>query len=210
MLLLLAALARGQPSCTYDGVDYSPLTATGHDYVANSSVYETYQFVFNVCKELAYTDKACVAGASVCERLKDGGGTGRRTDVYGNFDTGGWKTDTSGEYFPGNLAAPYTSFSGQLCQFGARFESRVYHICDRDAATPAASVVYESFYDCQVFVELRSQVACEGPPPQKFKCERGWFDSRCKPTADGSGSDLKTCKDVCELDSLAGAINVNE
>lgn len=74
----------------------------------------------------------------------------------------GWKTDTSGEYFPGNLAAPYTSFSGQLCQFGARFESRVYHICDRDAATPAASVVYESFKDCQVFVELRSQVACEG------------------------------------------------
>ena len=74
----------------------------------------------------------------------------------------GWKTDTSGEYFPGNLAAPYTSFSGQLCQFGGKLESRVYHICDRDAATPAASVVYESFYDCQVFVELRSQVACEG------------------------------------------------
>lgn len=74
----------------------------------------------------------------------------------------GWKTDTSGEYFPGNLAAPYTSFSGPLCLFGKKSESRVYHICDRDAATPAASVVYESYYDCQVYVGLRSQVACKG------------------------------------------------
>ena len=45
--------------------------------------------MFNVCKELTYTDKACVAGTSVCERLIDGGGPGRRTDVYGSFDTGG-------------------------------------------------------------------------------------------------------------------------
>jgi hypothetical protein len=164
-LLAAAAVvgnAASQPSCTYGGIDYSALTNFNDDYTVNSDFYQNYEFVFNVCKQLTWTNGDCVTGSGVCERLS---GTKTATDIYGTFVSAQWDTDMTGEYFPGNMEAHYIAYTGQTCMFGGSMTSRIYHVCASSATTPYTSVVHESYYDCQVFIALHSQAACAGAGP---------------------------------------------
>merc|ERR1719272_2732924 len=171
LLRYLAAAAvvgnAASQSCTYGGIDYSALTNFGLDYACNSDFYQNYEFVFNVCSQLVYSDGDCISGSGACERLS---GTKTATDVYGTYASHAWATDTTGQYFPGNLQAHYVVMTGAECTqaAGGFITSRVYHVCATGASTPYTSLVHESYDNCEVFLALHSQTACDaggGPPP---------------------------------------------
>merc|ERR1719272_3607 len=166
LLRYLAAAAvvgnAASQSCTYGGIDYSALTNFGLDYACNSDFYQNYEFVFNVCSQLVYSDGDCITGSGSCERLS---GTKTATDVYGTYASAIWGTDSTGVYFPDNLNAHYVGMTGQTCMFGGSMTSRIYHVCSSQSAQPFTSIVHESYYDCEVFIALHSQAACSGSAP---------------------------------------------
>eukprot|EP00729_Bicosta_minor_P018418 gene18418-376_t len=150
--LALAAVVgnAASQSCSYGGIDYSALTNSQEDYACQSDFYQNaadsgavrsakiatdgiYEFVFNVCQQLVYSDGDCITGSGSCERLS---GTKTATDVYG--------------------------MTGQTCMFGGSMTSRIYQVCSSGATTPFSSIVHESYYDCEVFIALHSQAACSG------------------------------------------------
>jgi len=159
--LALAAVVgnAASQSCSYGGIDYSALTNSQEDYACQSDFYQNYEFVFNVCQQLVYSDGDCITGSGSCERLS---GTKTATDVYGTFDSAIWATDNSGVYFPDNTNAHYIGMTGQTCMFGGSMTSRIYQVCSSGATTPFSSIVHESYYDCEVFIALHSQAACSG------------------------------------------------
>ena len=94
-------------SCAHGGVDYSCLAKSDGDYAAQSTSYQNYEFAFNVCRQLNWSEGECVTGSSVCERLKS---TKTATDVYGKFSTTTWGSDADGTYI---------EMAGDQCLFGA-------------------------------------------------------------------------------------------
>jgi len=163
-LAALVPVALSQPSCEYSGVNYGDLINYAGDYAQASDFYQNYEFVFNICKQLTWVNGDCVSGSGVCERLS---GAQTATDVYGIYSNGGttvanWNTDSSGQYIPSNNQAHYILMNGAACMFGGTMESRIYHTCDANAAQPTVAMLHESYYDCQVFVNVNSKAACAG------------------------------------------------
>jgi len=146
--LLLVGEAAAQ-DCVVEGIDYSALQKSDVDYVAQSTSYQNYEFVFNVCRQLVWSEGECGTGSSVCERLKT---TLTATDVYGKF-----ASQTTGKDADNGLH--YTEMAGDECLFGSgqNMVSRIFFACGN---TELSEVVYESYYDCQVHVKVTSPKAC--------------------------------------------------
>jgi hypothetical protein len=65
-------------------------------------------------------------------------------------------------------------------------------------------MLHESYYDCQVYVDVKSVAAC-ATPSDEFVCRRNLFHNRCEvATAGEHGVDLDTCMQVC-IDAEAAA-----
>lgn len=168
--IALVPLAYSQNTCSFEGINYNDLINSGGDYAQASDFYQNYEFVFNICKQLNWVNGDCVSGSGVCERLS---GAQTATDVYGVYSNGGavmatWEKDSSGQYIPDNNQAHYIKMNGDVCMFGGTMESRIYQTCNPNAAQPFTEMLHESYYDCQVFVNVKSKAACgggSGPSP---------------------------------------------
>ena len=166
------------PACVINSVDYGFLANNQTDYVVPSTSYNNYEFLFNVCRDLVWSEGACPKGSSVCERLTT---TQTATDVYGKHST-----QTSGVDVDTRL--PYFEFKGDACLFGSgqpivTMTSRVYLACGEKRE---AEVVYESYFNCEVHVKVSDPRMC--PPPTPPSPRPG---SKMRPCADihqGTGS----------------------
>jgi len=156
LLFVGEAVAQG---CTIDGRDYSALANSVTDYTAQSTSYQNYEFVFNVCRQLVWSEGECMEGSSVCERLKT---TQTATDVYGKYASQTTGTDATN--------GPYTEMDGDACLFGSgqNMQSRIYFKC---GDTESSEVIFESYYDCQVHVMVTSPKACGGGGPSAATAE---------------------------------------
>ena len=161
-------------ACVIGDVHFHFLANNKIDYVAPSTFYQSYEFVFNVCRDLVWSEGECAKGSSVCERLLH---THTATDVYGNQSTQTSGTNDVGRYF---------EYAGGACLFGTgqKMTSRVYLACDEKQA---AEVIYESFYDCAVHIKLSDPRVC-----QNFICIEG----ACKGAVEG-GVPKEQCEKLC-------------
>ena len=153
--------------CEYNGVDYSSLINNNRDYAAVSELYSSYEFVFNMCRLLIWSDATCYSGAGVCERLVD---TQVGTEIYGVAHTGSWLTDASGQYAADHATAlPYITMDGPSCMFGGiPMQARIYQMCQTDDHdTPTVSVLHESYYECKIYLGLHSHLACTPDAPER-------------------------------------------
>lgn len=153
--------------CEYNGVDYSSLINDNRDYSAVSELYSSYEFIFNMCRLLIWSDGTCYSGAGVCERLVD---THVGTEVYGVAHTGQWQTDSSGQYAVDHTSElSYITMDGPTCMFGGiPMQARIYQMCQTDNHdTPTVSVLHESYYECKIYLGLSSHLACTADPDPK-------------------------------------------
>ena len=100
----------------------------------------------------------------MCERIKD---SRTVTGLYGESNQITWGLDDTERYVtePDQPVAGVTYFETLAgdCAFGGAdtVRSRVYFTCDREAIDKVeVAVIYESYYSCTVFVEMKTALAC--------------------------------------------------
>ena len=174
------------PSCVIAGMDYSALARSDRDYVVPSTSYQTYEFVFNVCRGLVWSDGkpqgSCPEGATMCERLTS---TKTSTDVYGFLST--QKTFSNDD-------GPFFEYKGEGCLFDRDYVARVYPRCGV-SPTPSLEVIHEDYYGCEVYVAITSLHACKPRPNATYyQCSYG----QCIPAPHGTGMNRTTCEQACK------------
>ena len=124
-----------------------------------------YEYVWNVCRPLVWAEGVCEEGkTAMCERIKD---SRTVTGLYGESNQITWGLDDTERYVtepdqPVAGVAYFKTLAGD-CAFGGAdtVRSRVYFTCDREAIDKVeVAVIYESYYSCTVFVEMKTALAC--------------------------------------------------
>ena len=131
------------------------------DYSVSSVLYDgTYEYLFNVCRELVFSDEVCPEGTGSCERNANKPNAG--TQRYGTFSSMEFKEDTTGDWVEDSNAHYLDLTSTAVCSHGDRefYSSRVYLTCS-DYDSPVARVIDESYYHCRVILQLKGAGACQ-------------------------------------------------
>eukprot|EP00039_Didymoeca_costata_P019487 m.337721 g.337721 ORF g.337721 m.337721 type:complete len:626 (+) comp18216_c0_seq1:336-2213(+) len=139
--------------CQYKGFDYSLLTNDEEDYIVNSTAYESFEYVFNICREIHYNDTICGEGTAFCERTRE---KEKSVEQYGDIDTITFDQDPDRDY------TPYLQMTGIHCQDDEdkQSESRIYFTCQEEEHI---EVLYEDFDECKVYVMVYGP--CRGIDP---------------------------------------------
>jgi len=149
--ICLSTSANGQtPNCTYNGINFSPLTLTTSSYFATYTNGDV--FSWNVCGPVV--SSCSTAGTSVCQL------SGLYYYSCGLYSTQSFSSDN-------DTGATILTYSGGDICYGLqgqpyRFTS-IQMVCNFDYDTPFVSVINES--TCSYTLSMTTKYACSGPPP---------------------------------------------
>ena len=149
-----------------------------------------YEYVFNICDKLTYTDDVCVAGSTVCDRSSTKLTT---VSVYGTDDEQALRYVAYRQNETQQVLA--LTYSAGECYYrpGKATTARIFFFCDVAAFEPVISLNYEDYLECAVEINFATVAAC-GTSNLKFACSEG---GACQPSATGTMTHAE-CKAGCK------------
>jgi hypothetical protein len=224
-LFAITALACGlaspitAQSCTYsnDGtvLDLSGLTRSGSTsadgyYTVNSTQFEAFLFLFNICGPIDWQDYAspnvCPSGATGSCEVEIKGETQLVWENYGAASGYSISHQDGENGQPAGLVVTMNSTTCTRLQDGTIVQTKIYLLCDESAVTPVAEIIKDSYWGCYMHARLRTKLVCgiapppqPGPPPapphagNEYRC----VDNKCENTGPGSGVSNTTCAASC-------------
>eukprot|EP00041_Stephanoeca_diplocostata_P032529 m.1043234 g.1043234 ORF g.1043234 m.1043234 type:complete len:535 (+) comp24167_c0_seq5:291-1895(+) len=176
-------------------IDLNVLASGGlsetNDYEVSSIKFPKFEYVFNVCDKLRFSDPICVPGSTMCDRVID---SETSVGIYGSLESMIVELQHYHRNGTGELVPTIEFDSVEPCTYRPSkvTVAKIYFLCDPTAYTPLLSIKYEDYLECEIEINFASVAACIGFP-LKYACGDGYA---CRPSADGTQT-REECMSKC-------------